>query len=550
MNPAFRRIVCSLCVCVSITRIVVGQASDQGRPLEDPTPLSRGLEFLQSGDYPKAREMLVRAVSADPRNPLAQHALGIALLHLGEFAQATGPLERALTLSPDDTLVLNNLSAALVGSNNPVRAARHIVDFLTARPQVLEEHLADALATALNKVDAQARRGRLFSELSAFYQSYQVKLEVLRPGMKRWGYQWITAEEFAQKQEQARRQQEALVAVNRQIEVVERRLVDLRQEHARIQSRVERGWDHPWVLRVHRDRLEATEVELEGLLKQRETLMVIDAPPVHDHIAVLPLPRPRENRTQGLLPAVQPEPPPAPPQIPGRQPDPPSSSQSERPWFQEDGEPATAVGPSPAPPMPPPAPEPGHVSNPLDVQPRAARLPGTAVAFPIAADLVVTAWAPLGDGKPFSLTAADGTTVRGRVVRHDASLGLALVRIEGLRMNALSLADGFDGGQVLCVAIPQPGVLGVRVEVIEGQAKHPGGGEWRVKFTSHPGQSGAPLMSNGRVVGVAMPGENDNSDAISCITLDQLRAFVGPDARPRAHVVASDVLLQLLVDRH
>jgi GAF domain-containing protein len=93
-------------------------------------------------------------------------------------------------------------------------------------------------------------------------------------------------------------------------------------------------------------------------------------------------------------------------------------------------------------------------------------------------------------------------------------------------------------------------VLGLTVVVIDGEAQPPVGRTWKVKFDQHPRQAGAPIIAQGRVVGVTMPADNETADAITCIPLEQLRRFLGDDARGNPHVIASDVLLQLHVQRN
>ena len=59
----------------------------------------------------------------------------------------------------------------------------------------VDEEALNALAVSLNQADEQARKGRIYADAANFHNAQTKKLEQQNSGMKRWGTQWLPAEE-------------------------------------------------------------------------------------------------------------------------------------------------------------------------------------------------------------------------------------------------------------------------------------------------------------------------------------------------------------------
>jgi hypothetical protein len=80
------------------------------------------------------------------------------------------------------------------------------------------------------------------------------------------------------------------------------------------------------------------------------------------------------------------------------------------------------------------------------------------------------------------------------------------------------------------VGVAEPDLLGVNATVIDGSAPRPGA-RWAVTLDKNPRLPGAPLLSNGRVVGVTLADRDTEPAAVPAVPLAALHALVsGPAA--------------------
>src|SRR3954463_6108214 len=102
-------------------------------------------------------------------------------------------------------------------------------------------------------------------------------------------------------------------------------------------------------------------------------------------------------------------------------------------------------------------------------------------------------------------------------------------------MAYLDLSPTFAGGAVQCIAFAEENLFEPTAAPISGTAPRAGGDAWKIKLDKHPRIPGAPLLSNGKVVGVEVATEQQlDNDQLPAATLDQLRRFVGSDLPKQA----------------
>jgi tetratricopeptide (TPR) repeat protein len=109
-----------------------------GRPPAAPPPvegllLEAGRREKQ-GDLEGARDVLRRALQADPVNPVAHHNLGVVLFKLGDLENAKQELEAALLLAPDLLDARNSLGVVLAAGGEFERARELFLQVLAERP--------------------------------------------------------------------------------------------------------------------------------------------------------------------------------------------------------------------------------------------------------------------------------------------------------------------------------------------------------------------------------------------------------------------------------
>lgn len=117
-----------------------------------------GEALERSGDWPRAREALARAVAIAPEEPLALNYLGYASAEHGEpIGEAQRLLERASRLRPDDTSIADSLGWAYHLGGDTGRALPLIERAAADQPDNAEiaEHLGDAYWAAGRRYEAR-----------------------------------------------------------------------------------------------------------------------------------------------------------------------------------------------------------------------------------------------------------------------------------------------------------------------------------------------------------------------------------------------------------
>jgi hypothetical protein len=169
----------------------------------------------------------------------------------------------------------------------------------------------------------------------------------------------------------------------------------------------------------------------------------------------------------------------------------------------------------------------------------------SAVAVPVAPDLVLTSSAAVADATDIQTADATGVTRTGRVVRKDTLLGLALVKLDGKPLDYLNLAQKVDGHQFACWAFPEVTVDKPVPEALPTSASAPRNATWAVFVSRHPRLPGAAVVDvSGLLVGIALGERASESSQVPAVPLDEVRSFLGSDmpATPGGRPDVTDIL--------
>jgi hypothetical protein len=155
----------------------------------------------------------------------------------------------------------------------------------------------------------------------------------------------------------------------------------------------------------------------------------------------------------------------------------------------------------------------------------------SAVAVPVAPDLVLTSAVAVADAVEIRATDAAGVPRNGKVLRKDGLLGLALVKMDGPPLNYLNLAARVDGNKFLCFALPEVTVDKPIPEALPSMAPPPRKATWSVSVARHPRLPGAAVVDmSGLLVGIALGERASESAQVPAVPLDEVRTFLGSDA--------------------
>jgi tetratricopeptide (TPR) repeat protein len=497
------------------------------------TLVRQGNEALANQNFIAARDAFSDALATDPGNAAATAGLGTAYAGLKNYVKATPLLEKAVAANPNNRVIVYNAAAAHIDGNSAMRGAKIIKDYLTSHPTAPDEPMANALAIALAQADPQARKNNFYQQVAAFYKTYNAKLEAASPGMKRWGIEWIPASDFAQKQADAASKQKELDDANAALATCDEKLNLLKSELPAAQQRVQGGLD--------------TQDSVDDLNKRisdqqdKQTQLTSDRDAALAGIPAPTFPTTLDCVTAETMPPAsvdgQPVADNSVPNVTGIVP-------KVRPGHHDDSVP-TPVAQTPDAPTPDaPTAEPEH---------KAPAKPTSTVqyaaAFPIAPDLLISAAAPLNGATKVELLNSDGNPVKAQVVRTDDAAGLALLRLTEQKMAYLPLADDFKGGAIECAALPKVDFFNPTAEMLTGTAPAPTDGAgvvWKVHLSKLPRLPGAPLLLDGKIVGVQLIDPDAQTEQLPAITLAQLKKFIGADlpAMP-GNATPAGVVLQL-----
>jgi hypothetical protein len=153
------------------------------------------------------------------------------------------------------------------------------------------------------------------------------------------------------------------------------------------------------------------------------------------------------------------------------------------------------------------------------------------VAVAVGPDLLLVPADAVADAVVLRLDAADRVEAVLEVVRSDADAKLALVRVNGQRLNFAPLAAAEATGAVSCVGFPKVSLFEPAKQTIAGRASAASQEGWSVSLDSHPRLAGAPLFdAAGALCGVVAAERDDPAAKLPAVSASQIRAFLAADA--------------------
>jgi tetratricopeptide (TPR) repeat protein len=153
------------------------------------THANLGSYFREHGQLEKAAHHYERAWALDPALELLAHQRASTWLEQGRVGEAVALYERALTARPDDAVLHRGLAQALIETDSPDRARRHL-----RRAAVLQPSEGEARAQlAQLELEAAGQRQEEGDDAAALAH-YRAAIEV-RPRSARalWGAAWLLA---------------------------------------------------------------------------------------------------------------------------------------------------------------------------------------------------------------------------------------------------------------------------------------------------------------------------------------------------------------------
>lgn len=191
-HPCFRCYVFGLLVVALLAVCPSFAAADAQEAIE------RGRALLEEQTYDQATAVFREVLDADPRNVQALHGLGLCQYAGGDRTAAAETLRRAAEIAGDaiDAALANNLAAIELELDRPMAALQACVRHLQRVKGVPDENVLNALGIALVRVMAENGSSKEVQAAGALYVRLNAKLEATRPGLKRFGTEWIPADEF------------------------------------------------------------------------------------------------------------------------------------------------------------------------------------------------------------------------------------------------------------------------------------------------------------------------------------------------------------------
>jgi hypothetical protein len=161
--------------------------------------------------------------------------------------------------------------------------------------------------------------------------------------------------------------------------------------------------------------------------------------------------------------------------------------------------------------------------TPVATPPARGEIVRHAAAFAVGPDLVVTSADVVAGAQSIRVESSDSTDVfEATVEKTDDTAGLALLKVTGTQLAFLPVAQAFSQGHVDCVGFPEVSLFGGEAQIFNGFMESSG----HLSMSRHPRLAGAPLISAGAVVGVELATRDEERNAITFATLDQLERLV------------------------
>jgi S1-C subfamily serine protease len=410
------------------------------------------------------------------------------------------PASTDVPTAPDRLRVLS-LAADDVAAHRPMKAVKSLKTYFDAHPTPPDEPMIDALGIALSQADGV--KGGLYLQAVDLFNHQTTMLEATRPGQKRWGIKWMPADEVDHLMQQRQKAQQAIDQAAANLSRISQDITSAQKERASLS----------WGIHTQRERADAERriaERLEDLQKsqstaQEEYARAVSAMVKPDFPTTI---KPADLET--VATAGRTHSPAEPPVAGGSTEDPPTTPNDPVESTNSQSPPSTPAS------TPPPAPR--HTTQ-------------YGVAFAVAPGLAVTSAATVAGAARLEFQTADGGSLKGEVVRVDPTIGLALVKFTGGRVANLQLADRASSGAVQCIGYPDVDLFNPKPQVMQGTVAAVSK-QWEARFEISPRLPGAPLLQNGKVIGVVLGDRDADPAHVPAVTPEALKEFLKDDAHP------------------
>lgn len=241
-------------------------------PAEAPS-LHEALAALQSGDPKRAASLADACITAARRSKVraddavyvnAAHIQGVAFLRLAQPKQAADALQKCVRAAPGNRSLLYNVSVGdIQGKQSVARAVENLRGYAVAHPDD-----ADIVNLWGMAIDAAAR-DRMTPKIEAAQAAYakvDKQLEAARPGMHRWGTEWLDQDRWNEIESQRRAVQPDIDSATKRLATVERNVAKIKAQIAEISAPMNGampGGDSAYRKRIREDDLKRLNRKLD-----------------------------------------------------------------------------------------------------------------------------------------------------------------------------------------------------------------------------------------------------------------------------------------------
>ncbi len=501
-------------------------------PTADSNSTEMALLLMKEQRYVEALRMLDASIGPRSTDVKSLHLAGLGLLLQNDHAKAAELLERALKLSPDDPAIVLNAAAARIRTGDSVRAAKFIYDALSKQIENPHESLVFGLIIAVDQIETNARKNRQYDLCVQLRDQAINSLESVRNTEKIWGVEWMSIRRFDRIQLRNANVRSRINETLSQINSAQEQIRKLKGDRETIirNIRTERATV------MDLDRVEARLAEQEKLATDASTLVV----ELFERLTVPVIPAdipPRWPDNSLVFPPPEPNEKPADPDDAHAPPDP--AQQAHTPVEQtptSDNGQGSERFPKPGPATQSPPPQPTEESK----TPESVRFTITtryATAISIGGGLFLTPASIIEGASAIDLIAVDSASHPARLVRIDADSGLALLDSTSLKLPAFAIADRFDGGEIQAAGFPTLDLFNTTPKEFSGTATLDQG-HWSVELETSLAVPGAPMIADGRLVGLAFPAPSQPNatqptpsaaSGLTIVSPEAIRRIVKPD---------------------
>ena len=196
-------------------------------------------DYLKQGRDDAASQLLDAALRQNPDDESALYLQGVMLYRRGDLAQARRRFERVNEIAPNHAPTLNNLAAIALQQRQPARAAKTLLDAITAAP--VNRQLLDNAAELLDALPERDRDDRPARLLADEFERQDALLadQLSAQGLRRWGGTWVGGDERREIDAARVAADERIAALQRDFDLTQELIVRIDQDLDRTRRTLE-----------------------------------------------------------------------------------------------------------------------------------------------------------------------------------------------------------------------------------------------------------------------------------------------------------------------